>query len=57
MALGRDLTVSAAPSPPLWALGTPIDPPILLNLASNAVRYTPSGGVTSRSSATGLWWG
>jgi len=47
MALGRDLTVSAAPSPPLWALGdADRTRHILLNLASNAVRYTPSGGVT-----------
>src|SRR5258707_11873145 len=46
MALGRDLTVSAAPSPPLWALGdADRTRHILLNLASNAVRYTPSGGV------------
>src|SRR5258706_943749 len=47
MALGRDLTVSAAPSPPLWALGdADRTRHILLNLASNAVRYTPSGGPT-----------
>src|SRR5712691_2557466 len=47
MALGRDLTVSAAPSPPRWALGdADRTRHILLNLASNAVRYTPSGSVT-----------
>ena len=48
MALGRELTVSAAPSPPLWAVGdADRTRHILLNLASNAVRYTPPpGGVT-----------
>jgi len=47
MALGRELTVSAASSPPLWALGdADRTRHILLNLASNAVRYTPSGSVT-----------
>ena len=46
MALGRDLTVSAAPSPPRWALGdADRTRHILLNLASNAVRYTPSGSI------------
>jgi len=45
MALGRDLTVSAAPSPPLWALGdADRTRHILLNLASNAVRYPPPPG-------------
>ena len=48
MALGKDLTVSATPSPPLWAVGdADRTRHILLNLASNAVRYTPPpGGVT-----------
>jgi signal transduction histidine kinase len=46
MALGRDLTVSAAPSPPRWALGdADRTRHILLNLASNAVRYTASGSI------------
>jgi signal transduction histidine kinase len=45
MALGRDLTVAAAPSPPVWALGdADRTRHILLNLASNAVRYTPPPG-------------
>jgi signal transduction histidine kinase len=47
MATGRDLQVGIAPSPPVWALGDAgRTRHILLNLASNAVRYTPSGTVT-----------
>ena len=47
MALGRDLTVSATSSPPRWAVGDANRTRhVLLNLASNAVRYTPSGSVT-----------
>jgi signal transduction histidine kinase len=47
MALGRDLAVSATPSLARWALGdADRTRHILLNLASNAVRYTPSGSVT-----------
>src|SRR5439155_3756 len=47
MALGRDLAVSAAPSAPQWALGdADRTPHTLLNLASNAVRYTPKGSIT-----------
>ena len=47
MALGRDLAVSATPSSPRWAVGdADRTRHILLNLASNAVRYTPNGSVT-----------
>ena len=47
MALGRDLTVTARPSGPRWALGdADRTRHILLNLASNAVRYTPNGSIT-----------
>src|SRR5712664_1934165 len=47
MALGRDLAVSARPSGPRWALGdADRTRHILLNLASNAVRYTPNGSIT-----------
>ncbi len=47
MALGRDLTVSADPSPRRWAVGdADRTRHILLNLASNAVRYTPTGRIT-----------
>lgn len=50
MALGKDLAVRAAPRQEgraVWAMGdTDRTRHILLNLVSNAVRYTPSGGVT-----------
>jgi signal transduction histidine kinase len=47
MALGRDLAVRAAASPPRWALGDANRTRhVLLNLASNAVRYTPQGSIT-----------
>jgi len=47
MATGRDLAVSIAASPPVWALGdADRTRHILLNLASNAVRYTASGTVS-----------
>jgi len=45
MALGRDLAVHATALPPRWALGdADRTRHILLNLASNAVRYTPPPG-------------
>ena len=47
MSLGRDLAVSATPSSPRWAVGdADRTRHILLNLASNAVRYTQNGSVT-----------
>src|SRR5205814_5887424 len=47
MALRRDLAVSATPSSPRWAVGdADRTRHILLNLASNAVRYTQNGSVT-----------
>src|SRR5213082_1985926 len=47
MALGRELAVTARPSGPRWALGDAgRTRHILLNLASNAVRYTPNGSIT-----------
>jgi signal transduction histidine kinase len=47
MAVGRDLAVRAEASGPVWAWGdADRTRHILLNLASNAVRYTPSGSVT-----------
>ncbi len=47
MALGRNLDVRSAASASLWALGdADRTRHILLNLASNAVRYTPSGTVS-----------
>ncbi len=46
MAQGRDLEIGPAPADPVWALGDAgRTRHILLNLASNAVRYTPSGSV------------
>jgi len=68
MAVGRDLEVRAGPSAPLRALGD-VDRTrhVLLNLASNAVRYTPTGqidfelrsdggrvGVSVRDTGTGI---
>ncbi len=47
MALGRGIEVSVTPAEPVWALGdADRTRHILLNLASNAVRYTSAGGVT-----------
>jgi len=47
MALDRDLVVKATPSPRRWALGDANRTRhVLLNLGSNAVRYTPSGAIT-----------
>jgi len=47
MAVDRDLVVEATPSPPRWALGDATRTRhVLLNLGSNAVRYTPSGAIT-----------
>jgi signal transduction histidine kinase len=58
MAAGRDLVVQAAPSPSAWAVGDPDRTRhILLNLASNAVRYTASGSVTFALEANGAMVG
>src|SRR5207302_476766 len=58
MALGRDLAVSATPSPPRWALGdADRTRHILLNLASNAVRYTPNGRITFELATNGIMVG
>src|SRR6266853_6437142 len=47
MALDRDLAVHLTPAAPVWALGdADRTRHILLNLASNAVRYTTRGSVT-----------
>src|SRR5581483_2866173 len=47
MALGRDLAVKSEPLGSAWAIGdADRTRHILLNLASNAVRYTPGGEVT-----------
>jgi len=47
MAVDRDLVVKATPSPRRWALGDANRTRhVLLNLGSNAVRYTPSGAIT-----------
>ena len=47
MAIDRDIAVRSAPSDAVWALGdADRTRHILLNLASNAVRYTASGSVT-----------
>ncbi|MGH7615420.1 MAG: sensor histidine kinase, partial [Gemmatimonadales bacterium] len=47
MAAGRELEVRAVPALPVWAMGdADRTRHILLNLASNAVRYTVSGSVT-----------
>ena len=47
MAVDRDLVVRATPSPPRWALGDANRTRhVLLNLGSNAVRYTASGAIT-----------
>lgn len=47
MAMDRDLSVTAVPSPPRWALGDAgRTRQVLLNLGSNAVRYTPAGTIT-----------
>jgi signal transduction histidine kinase len=59
MALQRALTVSAKPSPPRWAVGdADRTRQILLNLASNAVRYTPGpGSITFALEADGTMVG
>ena len=47
MAVDRELAVRAGPLDPAWALGdADRTRHILLNLASNAVRYTPRGEIT-----------
>jgi len=47
MAVDRDLVVRATPAPRRWALGDATRTRhVLLNLGSNAVRYTPSGAIT-----------
>jgi signal transduction histidine kinase len=47
MAMGRDLAVRIAASDPVWAWGDADRARhVLLNLASNAVRYTAGGSVT-----------
>jgi signal transduction histidine kinase len=47
MAMGRDLAVRIGPSDPVWAWGdADRTRHVLLNLASNAVRYTVRGSVT-----------
>ena len=47
MAYEKHLTITAEPSPPVAARGDPDRTRhILLNLAANAVRYTPSGSIT-----------
>src|SRR2546421_6134060 len=47
MAVDRDLVVQATPSPRRWALGDANRTRhVLLNLGSNAARYTPSGALT-----------
>ena len=47
MALGKDIEVHSAPSEPVWAVGDAgRTRHIVLNLASNAIRYTPAGSVT-----------
>jgi signal transduction histidine kinase len=47
MAHGKELAVRSTPSDRLWAVGdADRTRQVLLNLASNAVRYTPSGSVT-----------
>jgi len=47
MAMGRDLAVQIGPSDPVWAWGdADRTRHVLLNLASNAVRYTARGTVT-----------
>lgn len=57
MAVGKDIAVHATPFP-RWALGD-VDRTrhILLNLASNAVRYTPSGDITFALEANGTMVG
>ena len=58
MALGKELAVSATPSPPRWALGdADRTRHILLNLASNAVRYTPNGRITFALATNGTMVG
>jgi signal transduction histidine kinase len=57
MAQGRDLVVQALPGEPrhLWALGdADRTRHILLNLTSNAVRYTPSGSITLTVERNGI---
>jgi signal transduction histidine kinase len=55
MATGRDIEVHAVASEPVWGLGDPDRARhILLNLASNAVRYTVRGSVTFSLRENGL---
>jgi len=54
MAVDRDLVVRATPAPSRWALGDANRTRhVLLNLGSNAVRYTPSGAITFALEADG----
>ena len=54
MAVDRDLVVRATPAPRRWALGDANRTRhVLLNLGSNAVRYTPSGAITFALEADG----
>src|SRR5256885_8559843 len=54
MAVDRDLVVRATPAPPRWALGDANRTRhVLLNLGSNAVRYTPSRAITFALEADG----
>ena len=54
MATGRPLTVLLDPGEPVWASGDAgRTRHVLLNLASNAVRYTPSGEITFALRANG----
>lgn len=47
MATDRSIAVSRTPAAPVWALGDANRTRhVLLNLASNAVRYTPAGSIT-----------
>jgi signal transduction histidine kinase len=58
MAVGRDLAVQVAASDPVWAWGdADRTRHVLLNLASNAVRYTARGSVTLAGRYTGTMAG
>jgi signal transduction histidine kinase len=58
MAMGRDLTVRDVASGPVWAWGdADRTRHVLLNLASNAVRYTAHGSVTFAGRYNGMMVG